>query len=304
VSPHDFIGQSTQEQGKVVNLMIPRRIFTRLQAFGSKSRLEVSNQITADLYRLSFLELEILENEIAQELGKGWGSSTVTLEVEALKNLAEQFEIQIRGAIDVGANVGDWSIAFINSFPGIQIYSYEPQVTAFEKLRETFEKLNLENIHAVRAALVPNSTGEVTLFKDIDGSGLASMYPRRLEHFDIEFSLVEIVPTQSFSDVAKSVDNQKVNVLKLDIEGGELYLLEAIFDESDFEFDLIQFEFGGCNIDSRTFFQDFWYLFHKRGYEIYRITPSGLYRLDRYLESYETFKTTNFIAVKVSSRAI
>jgi len=75
--------------------MISHRVFTRLKAFGFKSRLGVSNQIAVDLQRLSFLELEILENEIMQKLGKGWGSSTVTLEVEALKNLAEQFEIQI-----------------------------------------------------------------------------------------------------------------------------------------------------------------------------------------------------------------
>ena len=280
-------------------MKISQRILTRLKALGHKNGHEVSNEIAIDLDRFTFLDLEILENEIMQKLGKGWGSSTVSLEVDALKNLAGEFGIQIRGAIDVGANVGDWSIAFIDTFPGIQIYSYEPQITAFALLCETFEKLNLEHIHAIRAALVPNATGEVNLFKDIDGSGLASMYPRRLEHFDIDFSLVESVPTQTFSDLARSLDSHEINVVKLDIEGGERDLLEAIFDQSCFKFDLIQFEFGGCNIDSRTFFQDFWYLFRKRKYEIYRITPLGLYHLDRYLESFETFKTTNLIAVKV-----
>ena len=279
--------------------MISQGIFTKLKTLGRKRGHEMSNEIAIDLDRFSFLDLEILENEIMQKLGKGWGSSTVSLEVDSLRKLAEEFGIRIRGAIDVGANVGDWSIAFIKTFPGIQIYSYEPQVTAFGLLRETFEKLDLSHVHAIRAALVPNATGEVKLFKDIDGSGLASMYPRRLEHFNIDFSLVESVPSQSFSDLARSLGSQEINVLKLDIEGGELGLLEAIFDQSDFKFDLIQFEFGGCNIDSRTFFQDFWYLLCEHEYQIYRITPLGLYRLDRYLESFETFKTTNLIAVKV-----
>ena len=279
--------------------MISQGIFKRLKTLGRKGRHEMSNEIAIDLDRFSFLDLEILENEIMQKLGKGWGSSTVSLEVDALRKLAEEFGIRIRGAIDVGANVGDWPIAFIKTFPGIQIYSYEPQVTAFGLLRETFGKLDLSHVHAIRAALVPNATGEVKLFKDIDGSGLASMYPRRLEHFNIDFSLVESVPSQSFSDLARSLGSQEINVLKLDIEGGELGLLEAIFDQSDFKFDLIQFKFGGCNIDSRTFFQDFWYLLCEREYQIYRITPLGLYRLDRYLESFETFKTTNLIAVKV-----
>ncbi len=283
--------------------MISHRIVNKLKALRNEGGHEVSNENLIDLDRMSFVDLEILENEIMQKLGKGWGSSTVTFEVGALKYLAEKFRIQIRGAIDVGANVGDWSIAFIDTFPGVQIYSYEPQVSAYGKLSETFEKLDLENIHAIRAALVPNPTGEMTLFKDIDGSGLASMYPRRLEHFGINFSLEESVPTQTFSDIARSLGSQRINVLKLDIEGGELGLLEAIFDQRNLEFDLIQFEFGGCNIDSRTFFQDFWYLFLEQQYEIYRITPLGLYRLDSYLESFETFKTTNLIAVKVPKRA-
>jgi len=57
----------------------------------------------------------------------------------------------------------------------------------------------------------------------------------------------------------------------------------------------IQFEFGGCNIDAKTYFQDFWYLLNSR-YKIYRVVKNGLYQIKQYKESYELFITTNFFA--------
>lgn len=61
--------------------------------------------------------------------------------------------------------------------------------------------------------------------------------------------------------------------------------------------DFIQFEFGGTNIDSRTYFQDFYYLL-KDQYNIYRILKDGLFQITQYKEVYEVFITTNFLAQK------
>jgi hypothetical protein len=62
--------------------------------------------------------------------------------------------------------------------------------------------------------------------------------------------------------------------------------------------DIVTFEFGGCNIDTRTFFQDFWYFFDEANFKILRITPSGyLNPLQSHKEIDEQFRTTNFIAV-------
>lgn len=60
--------------------------------------------------------------------------------------------------------------------------------------------------------------------------------------------------------------------------------------------DFIQFEFGGANIDSRTYFQDFYYLLTPY-YKIYRILKDGLIAIDAYKEIYEIFLTTNFLAI-------
>ena len=55
----------------------------------------------------------------------------------------------------------------------------------------------------------------------------------------------------------------------------------------------IQFEFGGCNIDSRTYFRDFWELLHDK-YNFFRIMPDGIVPIDEYSETLEIFTSQNF----------
>jgi len=85
--------------------------------------------------------------------------------------------------------------------------------------------------------------------------------------------------------------------VKLDIEGHELAALKG-FGRALNVTRALQFEFGGCNIDTRTYFQDFWYFFRDQHFDLYRITPFGAERIRRYKERDEFFKTTNYIAVR------
>ena len=88
---------------------------------------------------------------------------------------------------------------------------------------------------------------------------------------------------------------EKIHFLKLDIEGNEYNaLLGAEKMLKAKKIDFIQFEFGGCNIDSRTYFQDFWYLL-KDDYNFYRILKNGLHPIKNYSESLEIFITINFL---------
>jgi len=90
-----------------------------------------------------------------------------------------------------------------------------------------------------------------------------------------------------------------IHLLKIDIEGHELDALAGarrMFDKKSI--DIVTFEFGGCNIDTRTFFQDFWYFFSEINMKIFRITPSGyLHPIESYKEIHEQFRTINFIAI-------
>ena len=61
--------------------------------------------------------------------------------------------------------------------------------------------------------------------------------------------------------------------------------------------DYIQFEFGGTNIDSKTYFRDFYYLLNSN-YKIYRILKDGLFEISTYKETYEIFSAINYLAIK------
>ena len=84
--------------------------------------------------------------------------------------------------------------------------------------------------------------------------------------------------------------------MKLDVEGHELDVLMGSLNVLE-KIKIVQFEFGGTNIDTRTFFQDFWYLFRQHNFRIYRVTHNKPLLISKYSESDEYFSTTNYIAV-------
>ena len=60
---------------------------------------------------------------------------------------------------------------------------------------------------------------------------------------------------------------------------------------------IIQFEFGGCNLDSHTYFRDY-YNFFKDEFVLYRILSNGLKRIREYSEKLEVFQSANYLAVR------
>jgi Methyltransferase FkbM domain len=75
----------------------------------------------------------------------------------------------------------------------------------------------------------------------------------------------------------------------VDVEGNELNVLKGASEMiRKGNIDFIQFEFGGTDIDSRTFFQDFYYLL-KDNYKIYRIYRNGLDPIRQYNQTQEIF---------------
>ena len=84
----------------------------------------------------------------------------------------------------------------------------------------------------------------------------------------------------------------------MDVEGHELDVLRgAARHLDDRKIGAILFEFGGCNIDTRSYLRDYFNFFKKYGpNRMFRITPSGyLSPLDSYREIDEQFRTTNFL---------
>jgi hypothetical protein len=84
------------------------------------------------------------------------------------------------------------------------------------------------------------------------------------------------------------------------VEGHELAVLKGahrMIDRNAIE--IIQFEFGGTSLDSRSYFKDFFQLLSPK-YRIYRILPRGLRELKAYSEKLEIFQSANYLAIRRS----
>lgn len=109
-----------------------------------------------------------------------------------------------------------------------------------------------------------NTNSKTLLFGDCEGSSLASLTKRKLDHLKINFSITENIETIRFEDYWKNkLQRKNIDLFKLDIEGHELDALKGMGEAINYT-NIIQFEFGGCNIDTKTYFKDFWFFLKKK----------------------------------------
>ncbi|MBM0106165.1 FkbM family methyltransferase [Steroidobacter sp. S1-65] len=241
-----------------------------------------------------FKLLHRLERAAAHAQGKGYGTATIQQEVKLLQSF---LTAEPKLAVDIGGNVGSYTAELRRRNPNLEIHTFEPSATNLRKLAERFK-------HDPLVTLIPlavsDRSGDAVLFSNEPGSGLGSLTQRKLDHLNIPFDTTETIQTIRFEDYWRNrLDSRALDLVKIDIEGHELAALNG-FGSAIEAVKVLQFEFGGCNIDTRTYFQDFWYFFKDRGFAIYRITPFGAESISGYRELDEFFSTTNYIAVKAA----
>jgi FkbM family methyltransferase len=229
----------------------------------------------------------------AQKLqGKGAGGHSVEDEVRTALDF-----LPSTGAIvlDIGANKGLWSRAMLRKAGGrlARLVAFEPS---------SHNWADLDTITDPRFSLirkgVADREGTAELHMDAPGSGLASLSKRNLDHVGLEMREHEIVELATLDAFAAARGLERIDFMKLDIEGHELSALrgaEVLLKSGAIR--ALSFEFGGSNIDTRTYFRDFWLLLREHGFSIWRIVPGGKpVRIEKYHERLECFATTNFIA--------
>lgn len=221
-------------------------------------------------------------------LGKGYGSISIQKEVHFVKKLNPEAKV----FIDVGGNIGNYSQELLENFKVGELHIFEPSKKNHLLLLERFkhnQKVTIKNL-----ALFHISKKQ-KLFYEKEGSGMASLSKRNLDHLDLDFNNFEMILSDRFDSYWKAY-NYPIDFMKIDVEGHELDVLKSTGSILK-KIKIIQFEFGGCNIDTRTFFKDFYTFFKDNNFKLYRISPFKLVSIDKYRESNEFFITTNFIAI-------
>ncbi|WP_181893145.1 FkbM family methyltransferase [Falsiruegeria mediterranea] len=239
--------------------------------------------------------LRALEKQVLRGLGKGHGTKSISTEVNCIRKLLGKDRVGT--CVDIGANVGLYTSALLRQFPDATVYSFEPSQFNVEKLKARFE--GDTRVHIIPFA-VSDCEGEANLYSNAPGSGLGSLLQRDLDYLNISFDQTEMVRTIRFDDFwTNEIGGRAIDILKLDIEGMELSALKGA-EKALRNTRAVQFEFGGTNIDSRTYFKDFWSFFTEREFSLHRITPFGSLEIKRYSERDEVFTTTNYIAIAKS----
>lgn len=247
-------------------------------------RLKVFFPLWKKLHKLSLYGMNIGPGGGVDQSGERW----------VMKHIARL--LKGKGTIfDVGANKGDYASALLDEF-GKQatVYCFEPSKPTYGLLKDRFQ--GKDNIQLFNFGF-SDEDSTLSLYSDKEGSTLASLYPRDLNHVGIDMETTEIVELKTIDGFCVEQGIEHIDLLKLDVEGHELNALRGAHSliGSD-SVDFIQFEFGGCNIDSKTYFKDF-FLALTPNYRIYRILRNGIFLVVDYNEYLETFLTANFLAI-------
>ena len=252
--------------------------------------------ITGNRVVQKYIERRIRKSQILAGIGSG-GNVENSGEKSILKRLTS-LKQDSYCLFDVGANKGDFTQIILTLFnnDNIQVHSFEPSKATFEFLKNNIksDKVILNNKGLGKEA------GTFPFYTDRPGSGAASLTKRNLDYLGVDFNYSEDVTINTLDDYCLANNIKNIDLLKLDVEGHELDVLKGSTEVLKRKaIKMVSFEFGGCDIDTRTFLKDFYYLFNKHGFLLHRITPSGyFFLLDNYSEKLEQFRTTNFIGIR------
>lgn len=194
---------------------------------------------------------------------------------------------------DVGANVGDWASIVLDINPKLEIHCFEPCRTTYSSLtsKDWSPNVRLNNfgLSDVEGTLVLNV---------VDGaSGLNSIYLRR----GVESARAlrsEPIDVCTVDGYCEKNGIREIRLIKVDVEGHELAVFQGMKQTlAERRVRVIQFEYGGCNLDAKVFLGDIWDFLEPYSFKFFKVYPEG----PRYVKSYqpglETFKYSNWVAV-------
>lgn len=220
--------------------------------------------------------------------GSGWDAGETLLASRVLRSLEQPV------VVDCGANLGEWTEG-VRSLLGHRRGRWllvEPMAEYAEKLRR------MSNVTVIQAA-VGEAEATMPLYVPGRPSGWMSLHPRgdsfaRDEHFT-----TRSVPVVKLDGLLRDNEVDRVDFLKMDLEGHELFALRGAREYLEQrKISALSFEFGSANVNSRTFFRDMWELLEFSGYKVHRIIPGGrTIPIVRYDETLEFFRgATNYFA--------
>jgi len=217
-----------------------------------------------------------------------------------IDNLLHSLKMKKKGGVmfDIGANVGEYSQMIQHKSEGIgmtvDLHLFEPTKSCFSTISTKFKEMSAIKLNNFG---VSDSDSVATIYYDKEQSGLASLYQRNLDCYDLELNKSEEIKLRRLDSYIEENSIKHIDFIKIDIEGHELKAFEGFGSYLNSEFiDYIQFEYGGANLDSHSSLMEIYKLLTDRGFQISKVMPNGL-ELREYSPFMDNFNYSNYVAV-------
>lgn len=143
--------------------------------------------------------------------------------ISRIYNLPLKFEPKY--IIDCGANVGMASIYFASKYPQATIIAIEPEISNFRVLTENCK--NYKNIYLLQKAVWHTSMN----MEVVDtGSGNYGFAMKELSEVKVD-SIKDVVTSITLGEVMKLYSIDRIDLLKIDIEGAEKEIFSVNYDD-------------------------------------------------------------------------
>ena len=171
--------------------------------------------------------------------------------------------------VDVGCGYGEWTKKLLNIFPMSNFYLYDADKNNFEKL--DLLKENNKNIH-FKICLLSDDNRPYKFYNMGYGS---SIFEEQTSH---NRNIEEISSTTLSQELPDELKKQNNNLIKLDVQGSELKVLEGLKDTiNSFEVIILEVSIHNYNKDSPLFDKVMNYMIEKnyRLYDLFDLKRLG-----------------------------
>jgi FkbM family methyltransferase len=206
--------------------------------------------------------------KLAKQYLKWFGNASYKIHKNGERWLLAQLRDQsIRSVLDVGANVGTWSLVAAELLPDATIWALEIVPATFAQLRERVG--DRARIRCFNLGLADrDGMLRVHYNPAVSTHATVTEYPQSGAYQSIDCAV-------SRGDTfVREQGIDRVDFLKMDVEGAEHLVLAGLAESlSARRVRFVQFEYGWVNVLTHFLLRDFYELFRRHGYVVGKIFP-------------------------------
>ena len=211
--------------------------------------IRLLSKISKRIYGFRFVQNQMLKDRSSKNIGVNHGIKLRLTTGDLISNYIYHFktwepcitdylirnlnDLNERSFVDIGANIGYFSILVAKNNPSCKVYSFEPTPSIFNQLKENLQLNELSNVSANQVALSnhegnlrlypghPMNSGSTGIFRNEESSESfsvkASTLHKEVEKMPLPARIVKIDTEGSESEILSHL-RQLVELLPADIE--------------------------------------------------------------------------------------